>query len=76
MMSCSCLIAAISRRYRRLNLFSPILAFTLANLTRPGSALCPVALWDWFEEALETSFIGCYEVSRETGSEFLPKTVP
>ena len=36
-----------------------------------GSVLCRSALWDRFGDVI-ASFIGCYEIARETGSKLIP----
>ena len=38
-------------------------------------SFCPTAFWDCFGNAI-TSFIGYYEVERESGSKYHPKNSP
>ena len=39
-----------------------------------GYALCRIALWDSFGVAI-TSFIGCYEVAQDSGSNSFPENI-
>ena len=56
-------------------MFRLLAIFRLAWLLEPGSMLSRIELWGYFGHAI-TSFIGCYKIAQETGSKFVPKTVP